>query len=153
MRSLLLLVTLLCVANAVLVLPGMAPVNYGKGAEVKLKVNKLTSVHTQLPYGYYKLAKKEGLFCLPDTDPVEDSENIGEILTGDEIMSPSVYKVRDSFERNIWSKRVLSMTPSSIHYLNAKTFFLLVHETLSISRWKKQLLRRGTASLFCGFKI
>lgn len=61
-------------------IPGIAPVEYLDGEEVELKVNKLTSVHTQLPYKYYDKLP----FCAPTT--IEDkAENLGEILMGDRI--------------------------------------------------------------------
>lgn len=60
-------------------LPGIAPIEYQAGAEVDLKVNKLTSVKTQLPYRFYSLP-----YCQPDViQPTV--ENLGEILTGDQI--------------------------------------------------------------------
>jgi len=60
-------------------LPGVAPRGYDRGEPVPLKVNSLTSSHTQMPYMYYTLA-----FCQPEI--IEDSvENLGEILTGDRI--------------------------------------------------------------------
>jgi transmembrane 9 superfamily protein 2/4 len=46
---------------------------------VELKVNKLTSVHTQLPYKYYALP-----FCRPEKI-IDKVENLGEILRGDRI--------------------------------------------------------------------
>ena len=36
-------------------LPGVAPRTFRYGDKVELKVNKLTSVHTQIPYDYYSL--------------------------------------------------------------------------------------------------
>jgi len=68
-------------------LPGVAPVNFAKGEPVDLKVNKLTSVHTQLPYKYYSLP-----FCSPDKI-VDKVENLGEILRGDRIEN-SLYEIR-----------------------------------------------------------
>jgi len=62
-----------------LYLPGVAPIEYAEGAAVDLKVNKLISLKTQLPYGYYTLP-----YCRPATIQ-ESSENLGEILTGDQI--------------------------------------------------------------------
>lgn len=60
-------------------LPGVAPQEYLVNGRVELKVNKLTSVKTQLPYRYYTLP-----YCKP---PViqESRENLGEILEGDQI--------------------------------------------------------------------
>jgi len=60
-------------------LPGFSPIEYQEGAAVDLKVNKLTSVKTQLPYRYYTLP-----FCKPAT--IQGSaENLGETLMGDQI--------------------------------------------------------------------
>mmetsp|Transcript_12448 Transcript_12448/g.37011 ORF Transcript_12448/g.37011 Transcript_12448/m.37011 type:complete len:83 (-) Transcript_12448:1951-2199(-) len=61
-------------------LPGIAPREYETGDTVELKVNKLTSVHTQLPYDYYSYK-----FCKP-TDGIKfTAENLGEFLSGDRI--------------------------------------------------------------------
>jgi len=67
-------------------LPGVAPKNFEDGQEVELKVNKLTSTHTQMPFQYYSLP-----FCKPDTI-IYKSENLGEILRGDRIEN-SLYKL------------------------------------------------------------
>jgi len=60
-------------------LPGAPPREFVEGEPVDLKVNKLTSVHTQLPYKYYSLP-----FCEPSSI-VDKVENLGEILRGDRI--------------------------------------------------------------------
>merc|ERR1712232_416956 len=52
-----------------------------------LKVNKLTSVKTQLPYSYYTLP-----YCQP-TMIIDSVENLGEILTGD-LIENSPYEMR-----------------------------------------------------------
>eukprot|EP00403_Amphidinium_massartii_P020157 CAMPEP_0178417190 /NCGR_PEP_ID=MMETSP0689_2-20121128/24447_1 /TAXON_ID=160604 /ORGANISM="Amphidinium massartii, Strain CS-259" /LENGTH=496 /DNA_ID=CAMNT_0020038549 /DNA_START=3 /DNA_END=1490 /DNA_ORIENTATION=+ len=68
-------------------LPGVAPKDYTKGEEVELKVNKLTSVKTQLPFDYYALP-----YCKPNKiQPV--GENLGEILAGD-LIENSRYEIR-----------------------------------------------------------
>lgn len=54
---------------------------------MNIKVNKLSSSKTQLPYEYYSLP-----YCRPDTI-VNSAENLGEILRGDRIEN-SVYTVR-----------------------------------------------------------
>jgi transmembrane 9 superfamily protein 2/4 len=61
-------------------LPGVLPVDYDIGEDVDMKVNKLTSVHTQLPYDYYSLK-----FCKPLGGVESYSENLGELLSGDRI--------------------------------------------------------------------
>eukprot|EP00928_Gymnodinium_smaydae_P048554 TRINITY_DN32475_c0_g1_i1.p1 TRINITY_DN32475_c0_g1~~TRINITY_DN32475_c0_g1_i1.p1 ORF type:complete len:629 (+),score=121.23 TRINITY_DN32475_c0_g1_i1:125-2011(+) len=68
-------------------LPGVAPIDYMEGGVVEMKVNKLTSVKTQLPYPYYTLP-----YCAPETI-VESMENLGEIMEGDLIVN-SPYEIR-----------------------------------------------------------
>ena len=68
-------------------LPGVAPYEYAQDEKVEIKVNKLSSTKTQLPYDYYTLP-----FCKPDT--VHNSvENLGEVLHGSVIQN-SAYEVR-----------------------------------------------------------
>jgi transmembrane 9 superfamily protein 2/4 len=50
-----------------------------QGDELKVKVNKLTSTKTQLPYSYYSLP-----YCPPEKI-VDSAENLGEVLRGDRI--------------------------------------------------------------------
>lgn len=78
--KLIFLVTLfICSSTAFFYLPGVAPRDYEAGDLVDLKVNKLTSVKTQVPYDYYSLP-----WCKPEKI-VESAENLGEILRGDRI--------------------------------------------------------------------
>jgi len=67
-------------------LPGVAPQDYEHGDVVGLKVNKLSSTKTQLPYEYYSLP-----YCQPETI-VNSAENLGEVLRGDRIEN-SLYQV------------------------------------------------------------
>ncbi|CAL5229966.1 g13397 [Coccomyxa viridis] len=60
-------------------LPGVAPQDYAKGDKVVLKVNKLTSTRTQLPYEYYSMP-----YCRPEKI-MPSAENLGEVLRGDRI--------------------------------------------------------------------
>lgn len=77
-----------CVCDA-FYLPGVAPRDYQKGDAIGVKVVKLDSIKTQLPYDYYSLP-----FCKP---PVieETAEGLGEVLSGDR-MENSMYKVSPS---------------------------------------------------------
>ncbi|KAK4768852.1 hypothetical protein SAY86_027002 [Trapa natans] len=55
-----------------------------------VKVNKLTSIRTQLPYSYYILP-----YCKPKKI-VDSAENLGEVLRGDRIEnSPYTFKMRE----------------------------------------------------------
>lgn len=82
----------LCLLSVVLTpvqgfyLPGVAPRDFARHEEATIKVNKLISTKTQLPYGYYSLP-----YCKPDTLKVF-SENLGEKLRGDRIVN-SPYKI------------------------------------------------------------
>lgn len=97
-RGLLVVLLVLAVASsaaALWILPGVAPRNYfaqdanGNQAYIDLKVNKMTSPRTQLPYAYYSLP-----FCKPQK--IEDvRENLGEMLAGDKLEN-SQYLVRRS---------------------------------------------------------
>lgn len=57
--------------------PGLTP--YPLTPQVPLKVNKVTSTKTQIPYEYYDIP-----FCLPPKKRGE-MENLGEVLAGDAI--------------------------------------------------------------------
>jgi len=80
-NPLFLLVAALAVADAFYV-PGVKPEDLPPGREVDLKVNSMTSVHTQIPRDYYRLP-----FCQPTGGPKMASENLGEFLTGNKIQS------------------------------------------------------------------
>lgn len=67
--------------------PGVHPISFKEGEEVPLKVNALTSTHTQIPRDYYRLP-----FCQPPEGPKMASENLGEFLTGNKIQN-SPYKL------------------------------------------------------------
>lgn len=57
-----------------------------QGDPLQVKVNKLTSTKTQLPYSYYSLP-----YCPPEKI-VDSAENLGEVLRGDRIEN-SLYAV------------------------------------------------------------
>jgi len=68
--------------------------------QLLVKVNKLTSTKTQLPYSYYSLP-----FCKPDTI-VDSAENLGEVLRGDRIEN-SPYVVSTCFVFDMYSHSLL----------------------------------------------
>jgi transmembrane 9 superfamily protein 2/4 len=79
------LLTVSC--QAVFYVPGVQPLTLKQGEDVPLKVNALTSTHTQIPRDYYRLP-----FCQPENGPKMASENLGEFLTGNKIQN-SPYKI------------------------------------------------------------
>ncbi|KAL8145277.1 transmembrane 9 superfamily member 8-like [Apium graveolens] len=84
-------------------LPGVAPEDFDKGDPLNVKVNKLTSTKTQLPYSYYTLP-----FCRPKTI-VDSAENLGEVLRGDRIEnSPYQFKMREPQMCNVLCRITLN---------------------------------------------
>ena len=74
-------------------LPGVAPHEFHEGDAVSLKVDKLSSVRSQLPFSFYSLP-----FCTPGDSGLKDvqgnplkvenvAENLGEVLAGDRMES------------------------------------------------------------------
>ncbi|XP_047091238.1 transmembrane 9 superfamily member 9-like [Lolium rigidum] len=81
---------LLVAPAAAFYLPGVAPNDFDKKDLLPVKVNKLTSIKTQLPYSFYSLP-----FCKPDTI-VDSAENLGEVLRGDRIENSAyVFEMRE----------------------------------------------------------
>ncbi|GMH16540.1 hypothetical protein Nepgr_018381 [Nepenthes gracilis] len=68
-------------------LPGVAPRDFQRGDPLPVKVNKLSSTKTQLPYDYYFLS-----YCTPPKI-MNSAENLGEVLRGDRIEN-SIYSFR-----------------------------------------------------------
>lgn len=105
LTRLLAFITLLIGANGFYV-PGVQPEEFEEGKLVEMKVNAMTSYHTQIPKDYYRLP-----FCAPDDGPKMASENLGEFLTGNKIQtSPyKIYMKRDSYCQILCQK-----TPSKV---------------------------------------
>ncbi|KAJ1259634.1 hypothetical protein BS78_10G170700 [Paspalum vaginatum] len=84
-------------------LPGVAPRYFQKDDELQVKVNKLSSIKTQLPYDYYFLD-----YCKPEAIK-NSAENLGEVLRGDRIEN-SVYnfKMRRDESCKVVCRRKLS---------------------------------------------
>lgn len=83
-------------------LPGVAPQDFSKADELQVKVNKLTSTKTQLPYDFYYLD-----YCKPK-EIVNSAENLGEVLRGDRIEnSPYVFGMRENKLCNYVCKKKL----------------------------------------------
>jgi transmembrane 9 superfamily protein 2/4 len=85
-------------------LPGFAPIEYQEGSQVDLKVNKLTSVKTQLPYRYYTLP-----YCQPKNIQ-ESVENLGETLMGDQIEN-SPYEIKVLVNTSCKELCTMKLTP------------------------------------------
>jgi transmembrane 9 superfamily protein 2/4 len=81
----------MCVAADAFYLPGVAPQDYARDDIVFMKVNKLSSTRTQLPFEYYSLP-----YCRPEKI-THSVENLGEVLRGDRIEN-SLYSFEMRFD-------------------------------------------------------
>lgn len=98
----LLLVSFFFITVQCFYLPGVSPQDFHKGDELKVKVNKLTSIKTQLPYSYYSLP-----YCQP-AEIIDSAENLGEVLRGDRIENSAfVFKMREPQMCNVLCRVVL----------------------------------------------
>eukprot|EP00252_Welwitschia_mirabilis_P005187 TRINITY_DN1567_c0_g1_i1.p1 TRINITY_DN1567_c0_g1~~TRINITY_DN1567_c0_g1_i1.p1 ORF type:complete len:644 (+),score=75.82 TRINITY_DN1567_c0_g1_i1:60-1991(+) len=83
-------------------LPGVAPQDFSRGDDLQVKVNKLTSTKTQLPYEFYYLN-----YCKPEKI-IDSAENLGEVLRGDRIEnSKYTFKMREDKVCNVACKLTL----------------------------------------------
>jgi transmembrane 9 superfamily protein 2/4 len=89
MTHILFLAILLSISSiSCLLLPGVVPYEYNKGDPIGIKIVKLDSAKTALPYEYYSLP-----FCYPkDFERKEATESLGEVLSGD-VLENSPYIV------------------------------------------------------------
>jgi hypothetical protein len=79
--------SLLFLCTSALYLPGAVPNEYKDSEKVELKVGKLFSSKTQLPYEYYSLP-----FCTP-SKIIDATDSFGEFLFGDRVAN-SLYNIR-----------------------------------------------------------
>ncbi|RAL45248.1 unnamed protein product [Cuscuta campestris] len=77
-------------------LPGTYMHTYSNGDEIYVKVNSLTSIETELPFGYYTLP-----YCKPQNGVKKSAENLGELLMGDQIDN-SPYRFRMNVNESIF---------------------------------------------------
>jgi len=117
---------------------------YPKGSLVELKVNKLTSSKTQLPYQYYTLP-----YCQPKKI-VESVENLGEILMGD-IIENSPYELKMMVNTSCKELCKIKLTPEY------KTRFQTMIEDEYRVNWMVDNLpgawRHGSSSVANGFPV
>ncbi|KAJ8767856.1 hypothetical protein K2173_020796 [Erythroxylum novogranatense] len=59
---------------------GSYPQKYVVGDTLSVKVNSITSIYTEMPFGYYSLP-----FCKPQDGVKDSAENFGELIMGDRI--------------------------------------------------------------------
>mmetsp|Transcript_13029 Transcript_13029/g.24472 ORF Transcript_13029/g.24472 Transcript_13029/m.24472 type:complete len:679 (+) Transcript_13029:217-2253(+) len=93
-------------------IPGVKPQTFQKGDNVELKVNAITSIHTQIPKPYYRLP-----FCQPEGGPKMASENLGEFITGNKVQnSPYVIHML----QDMYCQKVCQITLNPLQARNLK---------------------------------
>jgi len=133
-------------------LPGVAPSQYAEGEAVELKVNKLTSVKTQLPFAYYYLP-----YCKPNGGVEDSAENLGELLEGDMIEN-SPYEVK--MLRNVSCKTLctqpLTADDKKLFQSMIDDEYLvnwLVDNLPAATRYMKKGAKTGGATYMKGFPV
>mmetsp|Transcript_2873 Transcript_2873/g.3441 ORF Transcript_2873/g.3441 Transcript_2873/m.3441 type:complete len:655 (-) Transcript_2873:298-2262(-) len=97
-------------------MPGVKPQTFSRGDEVAMKVNALTSIHTQIPKPYYRLP-----FCQPAEGPKMASENLGEFLTGNKIQN-SPYTI--NMATDVYCQKLCQQTLDSVDTIMLKKHIL-----------------------------
>jgi transmembrane 9 superfamily protein 2/4 len=87
-------------------MPGVKPQTFKEGDVVELKVNAITSIHTQIPKPYYRLP-----FCEPEGGARMSSESLGEFITGNKVQtSPyTIHMLQDMYCQKLCQKTITAM--------------------------------------------
>eukprot|EP01120_Amphizonella_sp_Union-15-10_P007188 TRINITY_DN23_c0_g1_i1.p1 TRINITY_DN23_c0_g1~~TRINITY_DN23_c0_g1_i1.p1 ORF type:complete len:659 (-),score=111.43 TRINITY_DN23_c0_g1_i1:71-1984(-) len=119
------------------VIPGFAPKDYKPGDVVELRVNKIVSSNTQIPYSYHHLP-----VCRP-ADTISDAEGLGEIILGDRIES-SLYEVRMLVNQTC--KPICPTTFKTLDQNQVHEFRRRIHEQYKVN-WLLDQLPAATTSV------
>jgi len=129
-------------------LPGVAPREYEEGAQVPVKVNKLTSAITQIPLRYYHLP-----FCMPDVVE-QKGENLGEILAGDVIEnSPYDVKMRMNTTCQVLCRKTLFEFQKELYRKTIDKGYLVNWVIDNLPSGTRYLTADGGEVLYNGFPI
>lgn len=91
-------------------MPGVKPQTFKEGEDIDLKVNAVTSIHTQIPKPYYRLP-----FCEPEGGAKMASENLGEFITGNKVQSsPYIINMRQDMYCHKVCQKTLKPTQARI---------------------------------------
>ncbi|CAK8691166.1 unnamed protein product [Clavelina lepadiformis] len=137
----------LCVVSGFYV-PGVAPVEFEKGADVEIKAVKMTSSKTQLPYEYYTLP-----FCKPEHVEYK-TENLGEILRGDRIVNtPYKAKMDEKLPCSVICKSIFDKDMAKTLMQRIKdeySIHLLADNLPAATKWE---LQSAEVQMEHGFKL
>ncbi|XP_073142702.1 transmembrane 9 superfamily member 12 [Henckelia pumila] len=96
-------------------LPGSYMHTYSTGEEIYAKVNSLTSIETELPFGYYSLP-----YCQPMGGVKKSAENLGELLMGDQIDN-SPYRFRMNVNETVYLCTTPPLNDHEVKLLKQRT--------------------------------
>ncbi|KAL0453895.1 UNVERIFIED_CONTAM: Transmembrane 9 superfamily member 12 [Sesamum latifolium] len=96
-------------------LPGSYMHTYSTGDEIYAKVNSLTSIETELPFGYYSLP-----YCKPKGGIKKSAENLGELLMGDQIDN-SPYRFRMNVNESVYLCTTAPLSEQEVKLFKQRT--------------------------------
>uniref|UniRef100_A0A1D1XY03 Transmembrane 9 superfamily member n=1 Tax=Anthurium amnicola TaxID=1678845 RepID=A0A1D1XY03_9ARAE len=145
--SLLVLALLASLCNA-FYLPGSYMHTYTQGEDINVKVNSLTSIETELPFGYYTLP-----YCQPPDGIKKSAENLGELLMGDQIDN-SPYKFHVNVNESVYLCTTKLLNEQEVKLLKQRTRDLyqvnMILDNLPAMRFTQQ---NGITILWTGFPV
>ncbi|KAK4751336.1 hypothetical protein SAY87_004818 [Trapa incisa] len=129
-------------------LPGSYMHTYSTGDQIYAKVNSLTSIETELPFGYYSLP-----YCRPQDGIKKSAENLGELLMGDQIDN-SPYRFRMNMNESVYLCTTKGLNENEVKLLNQRTRDLyqvnMILDNLPAMRYVNQ---NGATVQWTGFPV
>ncbi|WCJ37306.1 Transmembrane 9 superfamily member 12 [Euphorbia peplus] len=129
-------------------LPGSYMHTYSTGEPIIAKVNSLTSIETELPYGYYSLP-----YCKPPGGVKNSAENLGELLMGDQIDN-SPYRFKMNTNESLFLCTTPPLSEHEVKLLKQRTRDLyqvnMILDNLPAMRYAKQ---NGINIQWTGFPV
>lgn len=109
---------------------------YSPREPIFAKVNSLTSIETELPFGYYTLP-----YCQPDGGIKKSAENLGELLMGDQIDN-SPYRFQMNVNESVYLCTTSPLKENEVKLLKQRTRDLyqvnMILDNLPAMRYSRQ---------------
>uniref|UniRef100_A0A1D1XXE1 Transmembrane 9 superfamily member n=1 Tax=Anthurium amnicola TaxID=1678845 RepID=A0A1D1XXE1_9ARAE len=129
-------------------LPGTYMHTYTEGETINVKVNSLTSIETELPFGYYTLP-----YCKPPQGIKKSAENLGELLMGDQIDN-SPYQFHVNVNESFYLCTTNPLNENEVKLLKQRTRDLyqvnMILDNLPVMRFTQQ---NGVTIQWTGFPV
>lgn len=121
---------------------------YSQGESILVKVNSLTSIETELPFGYYTLP-----YCQPQDGIKKSAENLGELLMGDQIDN-SPYRFQVNVSESVYLCTTKALNEHEVKLLKQRTRDLyqvnMILDNLPAMRFTQQ---NGITTQWTGFPV